>query len=989
MKKRWLALLLAATMLVPTAAGLVSCKSTDPAITTEPAKQPIASPLTSARAVDKGDMTYYLDENGALYTLYGDHLTKLADLSATEICVQGNTLWFASGNTLSTYDLSSGEQVIVGGTPEPITSFAMLEHKIYYLCGDKLYDNNDLLVDFATRKGSDDASLASVCDFELKSADEILLFLPNPHYKDEETTPGYLLTEENDTYITYRYKISADSITPYDFGEGSGTLTSTSGAITINGVALPFSDYPVGSYFTQNGGPCSCHTKGYCISNNKSWENCVRYWPNKNNYQVDLCGVQCMGFARFCQWRLYGTHDFSNTTDFYNAFGKKLAAGQWTANTVKNVFMDVGPGGHIRTGAGHSMFVISVTATGFVTYECNSNNKDCIIYTRQWTWESFYLSLRSREILYYNMPRNVEINNGQIPDTDDYQIGAYRVAANGGLNLRTHPSTTEGTVIETIPNGTILQITKLQKVSPYYWGYTTHNGNEGWVRLDYAVYQNAEISSIHITTPPAKTTYTVGDDFSTAGMVVEARFTNGTAFDIAGYTCTGYDMNQAGEQTVTVSYSGFKDTFRITVKMKEIPPTSITLSDSKLTLLIGDEYQLGYTLLPVDTTQKTIKWTSSNSGVISVSEGVIQAVGIGSATVTATTENGLTAKCVLTVINMPTGTNWSATANGNPLTALPLGIESVDYSIRYRLPSGDGWSEWIYGNIPSDITDYQCQFRSFTATFVDPLSGKTLHLFTVELNQIIDLNKYQLEADGYLFAGWFYNPKAASEQDASYAAPLTITITGDLLVYAGWIPLGTMAKDSNDPFGPAGEMVPEFGFAGVEVKVAGESTGIRYLGRISTALINKLEKLNKKNNPLQPKKNTAKDIGFGMVTQMSAYINSHNPMILKSDAKYLDKGGAVTVPAVRTYATYNGYILFNAFVCGFTAGHYDTNFAARPYITYADANGIEHTYYFTYTGENSAGGGYYTNLYAEAKKMVADPALDPVVKKWLEENILN
>ena len=47
----------------------------------------------------------------------------------------------------------------------------------------------------------------------------------------------------------------------------------------------------------------------------------------------------------------------------------------------------------------------------------------------------------------------------------------------------------------------------------------------------------------------------------------------------------------------------------------------------------------------------------------------------------------------------------------------------------------------------------------------------------------------------------------------------------------------------------------------------------------------------------------------------------------------------------------------------------DQYYGGSPYVTstggtvynflhYADANGIEHTHYFTYSGENSAGGGY-------------------------------
>lgn len=986
MKKRWLALLLAAAMLAPTAAGLFSCQSrdsADSASTTNPPDR-ITSPLTSAGAVDKGDMTYYLDEAGALLVAYGDDRTKLADLGATGICIAGNTLWFCAGNTLSTYDLTSGKQTVYTTHSDPIDAFALLENTVYILSAQKIYQNGILLLDCNTREASDGSLLATICGIELKSADEILLYLPNPHYQDEDTTPGYLLSD-NDTHLTYLYQVSTNTILPYqlDETESSGSITSTSGAITINGIILPFADYPVGSYFSQNGGPCSCHTKGYCISNNKSWENCIRYWPNKSNYQVDLCGVQCMGFARFCQWRLYGSHDYMNSSGFYNAFGGKIAAGSWTANTVKKVLTEAGPGGHLRTGAGHSLFVISVTSAGFVTYECNTSAKDCKIYTRQWTWDSFYYSLHSREILYYNMP--VDGNNSGVLPEENYQVGSYRVAANGGLNLRSEPSTSSGSVLHTIPNGTILEVTEVKAVGAYYWGYTIHEGQSGWVRLDYAIYQKAEISSISITTLPTKVTYLVGDPFTTEGMTVEARFTDGTAFDIAGYTCSGYDLSKPGTYTVTVAYGSFRDTFSITVQDKVVPPTSITLSDSHLILLVGDNYQMGYTLLPADATQKTIHWTSSNEAVLTVSQGVIQTETTGQATITATTENGLTATCTVTVIQMPTGTNWSTTADGTPLTSLPVGIEPVDYSIRYRVPQGTGWGDWVYGDIPATLQVYQCQFRSFTATFVNTLDGKTVNLFTVELNQIVCLSDYQLSEDGYLFTGWYYNPQAAASQDATYAATLDITITGDLLLYAGWIYLGNIQRDENDPFS-SDAMVPEFGFAGTEVKVAGESTGIRYIARISTSLIAKLESLHASNRPLQPATALSKQIGFGMLIRMRSYTTTD--LVKDEDHYFLYKGGTVTVPAKRTYATYNGYILFNAFVCGFTQDYYKTNFVARPYLTYSDANGILHTHYFTYTGPNGQGGGYFTNLYAEAEKLVADPTLDPVTKKWLEDNIL-
>lgn len=990
MKQRWLAVLLCAAMLLSTVAGAISCTkpgaSTPPVASPAPADPPTAdSPLTSARAVDHGEMIYYLDDHGTLWTSYHDHATRLSALDASQICIDGETLWYTSGNTLYTYDLANGKTAEYARQSAPITTFALCDGKVYYLCTDKLYQDDRLIMDLSARKAPDGRSLSTVCDFELREDDLILFYLPNPNYQNEDTTPGYLLSDRNDTYITYQYTLSTDTLAPYDFEilHSGSTNASSSEGITINGWSLPFEDYPVNSYFTQNGGPCSCHNRGGCVSNTKTGENCIRYWPNKSKPQIDLRGVQCMGFARFCQWRLYGVHDYGNSTDFYNAFGSKLAAGDWTANTVKETFTEVGAGGHIRTGAGHSLFVISVTSTGFVTYECNTSAKDCKIYTRQWTWASFFSYAGSRELLYYNMPRGYV---GEVtPPEESYQIGTYRVAADSGLSLRAQ-ATTSSTRLLVIPNGAILRVTDIQKVGSYYWGYTSYDGQSGWVRLDYTVFQSSEVASIKITTPPTKTNYTVGDSFSTAGMTVEARFTDGTAFEIAGYTCTGYNMEKAGTYTVKVVYGEFSDSFTITVKEKVILPTSITLELPKLTLLVGDTYNLSYSILPEDTTQKTITWTTTDRYTATITDGKIEAVGSGVAVIKATTENGLTATCRVTVITMPTGTNWSVTEDGAPLTALPFGIEAVDYSIRYRVPKGDGWGDWVYAEeIPSELTDYQCQFRSFTATFVNTLDGQTVELFTVELNQVIDLKNYILSKEGYLFTGWYTDPQAAETHDADKAANRKITVTGDLLLYAGWIPLDEMAADHDDPFATAPNL-PKFGMAGVELLPSGEATGLRFLARISTGLIAEIESLHKSNQSLQPSKATETGIGFGMVVRMRSYTVA--PLV-KDDSNYLYKGGAVTVPAQRTYASYNGYILYNAFVCGYTAEYYKTDFVARPYITYADVNGLTHTYYFTVTGEGAQGGGHFTSLYAEAQKMVASDSVDPVIKKWLEDNILN
>ena len=73
-----------------------------------------------------------------------------------------------------------------------------------------------------------------------------------------------------------------------------------------------------------------------------------------------------------------------------------------------------------------------------------------------------------------------------------------------------------------------------------------------------------------------KTEFTVGDAFSAEGLVVTAHFSGGYEDEIialSDVTISGYDMNKAGTQTVTVTYEGKTATYEITVKEAETPIT--------------------------------------------------------------------------------------------------------------------------------------------------------------------------------------------------------------------------------------------------------------------------------------------------------------------------------------------------------------------------------------------------------------------------------
>lgn len=76
--------------------------------------------------------------------------------------------------------------------------------------------------------------------------------------------------------------------------------------------------------------------------------------------------------------------------------------------------------------------------------------------------------------------------------------------------------------------------------------------------------------------------------------------------------------------------------------------TSVKLSYTSKTLNVKDTLQLEVTVSPITATQ-TVTWNSSNSSVVSVSNGKITAKRVGKATVTATANNGKSASCEVTV----------------------------------------------------------------------------------------------------------------------------------------------------------------------------------------------------------------------------------------------------------------------------------------------------------------------------------------------------
>lgn len=85
----------------------------------------------------------------------------------------------------------------------------------------------------------------------------------------------------------------------------------------------------------------------------------------------------------------------------------------------------------------------------------------------------------------------------------------------------------------------------------------------------------AEFTGITIANLPDKTEYVQGEELDLTGIIVEAHYSDTSVVKLEegenGYTVSGYDAQQIGEQTITVSYNGDSATFTVTVTAKEEP----------------------------------------------------------------------------------------------------------------------------------------------------------------------------------------------------------------------------------------------------------------------------------------------------------------------------------------------------------------------------------------------------------------------------------
>lgn len=156
--------------------------------------------------------------------------------------------------------------------------------------------------------------------------------------------------------------------------------------------------------------------------------------------------------------------------------------------------------------------------------------------------------------------------------------------------------------------------------------------------------------------------------------------------------------NEAGSAKITVKdVGGNTNSASFTVKVTPnqpivttIPVTKIVLNNSSVKMLKGDTKILASTITPSNATNKNVTWSSSNTSVATVSSsGKVTAVGVGTAVVTATTEDGNhTATCEVTVEQKPLSATGSiglitAFSNNAVISGVEVKINATGGSEKY------------------------------------------------------------------------------------------------------------------------------------------------------------------------------------------------------------------------------------------------------------------------------------------------------------------
>ena len=195
------------------------------------------------------------------------------------------------------------------------------------------------------------------------------------------------------------------------------------------------------------------------------------------------------------------------------------------------------------------------------------------------------------------------------------------------------------------------------------------------------------------------------------------------------------------------------------------PATSVTLTlrDDASSIYIGTSNRLTATFSPLNTSDKTLTWTSSNPSIMEVTNGgIVIARNFGTATITATsrTENVFGTKTI-TVVNFPSPTDFDVQAYiGEFVTTVIEKDTSAKIRLENILPTNAIYEDVVFtssnpaiASINEDGVVIGLATGEFNITAALGSLEKTLNLRVEDEVDVIAATSFNLQSDSTIYVG--------------------------------------------------------------------------------------------------------------------------------------------------------------------------------------------------------------------------------------------
>lgn len=186
--------------------------------------------------------------------------------------------------------------------------------------------------------------------------------------------------------------------------------------------------------------------------------------------------------------------------------------------------------------------------------------------------------------------------------------------------------------------------------------------------------------------------------------------------------------------------------FTNVVETNLVNPTGVSLKETTLNLMKGEEVLLHASVSPSDATYKTLTWSSSDNTIATVTNGIVYGKKAGNATISCTTTHGgFTATCEVTVTDierLATGLElyksaywkngqsmvpYSSINEGDTLTFMELGIGFITINVLpYSVTNGEiNWKVSDPSIVATELTEH--------INFANSIRINPLHVGTAKI----------------------------------------------------------------------------------------------------------------------------------------------------------------------------------------------------------------------------------------------------------------